>query len=248
MRLFRNSLSAFLLASVIFSCKTDVTPVEENAHFIHATVQPVYGNEDLFLDSTYTTPEGYDIQFTDIKFYMQDIRSGDVLIEEAALFDYRERGVELFKTEGSAEGITYINANLGVESEINHLDPSAVDNESMLNIMNSNDMHWGWNPGYIFVKVEAKADTIQDGNPLFSHNIVFHIGLDVNMQTVSINNFNWLSDDEEDRLKLQLDMQSFLSFPEIIDVKNEFSSHSAVGQEVLSLKVIQNFRSAISLY
>ena len=110
-------------------------------------------------------------------------------------------------------------------------------------------MHWGWNPGYIFVKIEAKADTIADGNDIFDHNVVFHVGLDANMQTLDYANLNWLAlGNDVHELQFGLDLATFLQgSTQSIDLQTEYSSHSAPGQEALTLKVMENFKEALTL-
>lgn len=240
---------AFLFLNV--KCKTDkIQIVEETPRFIKGTVEPVFGTEKLHLDSTYTTLQGYDIQFSNLKFYLEDVKNDGVTILESALFDYRENGTLLFREESTlipdGDFTATLNANLGVGPNVNHLDPSAFDNASPLNILNANDMHWDWNPGYIFLKIEAKVDTIQDGVPLFNHNVVYHIGLDENLQIVEFQNIQWTKVGDESRVELIVDLNEFLNSPNIIDVKTESSSHSSAGQEALSAKVIANFSQALS--
>lgn len=234
------------------SCKDDViTKCETVAGpSLRMTVQPMFGGQVLYLDSTYLTAEGHKIQFTDLKFYMEDIRNGNTQLIDAALFDYRERGTFLLETEGDIADFSDLQANLGVDSSVNHDNPSAFANASMLNIANSNDMHWAWNPGYIFVKVEGKADTIPDATDLFNHNIVFHVGLDVNLQTLDYSNLNWVTINPDlSELQFVLDMATFLQgSTQNIDVKTEFSSHSSAGQEALTLKVMENFKEALTLF
>jgi hypothetical protein len=156
----------------------------------------------------------------------------------------------LFQAEGETTDATTLTANLGIGASNNHSDPSAFPVESPLNILNSGGMHWSWNPGYIFMKVEARVDTIPDGNALFDHNVIFHIGRDVNLQSLSLSSLNWQKEtDLISTLPLKLDMVEFLdNGTQSIDLTTEFTSHSSGGQEVLSLKVIENFRDAISTY
>lgn len=250
----RNILifSMVSLFVVFTSCKDKVEgePCDPEVSELKVTVQPVFGGVNLYLDSTYLTAEGYGVQFTDLKFFAEDVRGPISQLKDAVLFDFRETGTDLFTAEGTPEEFASLNGNIGVQSSINHSDPSAFPNESVLNISNSGGMHWGWNPGYIFMKVEAKVDTIPDGIDLFDHTVVFHIGQDVNLQTFSFSAINWQqSGDLSYRFPLKLDMQKFLqNGPQTIDLKTEYTSHTAPGQEVLSLKVIQNFKAAISEY
>lgn len=250
----RNILifSMVSLLMIFTSCKDDKVeePCEPVTAQLKVSVQPVFGGDILYLDSTYSTAEGYGVQFTDLKFIAEDVRGPNAQLNDASLFNYRETGTDLFTEEGVAEDFTSLQGNLGVQSSINHNDPSAFPNESVLNISNIGGMHWGWNPGYIFMKVEAKVDTIPDGNDLFDHLVVFHIGQDVNLQTFSFSNINWQqTGDLSYHFPLKLDMQTFLqNGPQTIDLKTEYTSHTAPGQEVLSLKVIENFNAAISEY
>jgi len=237
-----------ILASLFVGCKEDiVSPVEPVVATVRIDVQPVYQGATLQLDQTYATPEGYDIQFTDIKFYFQDVRNGSVLLSDAMLFDYRERGTLLYSGPGAASNFSALTGNIGVDASVNHNDPSAFSASSWLNISNSNDMHWDWNPGYIFMKVEARVDTIPDGTALFDHFVVFHCGLDENLQSVAFSNLDWAPVGEKShQTTWQLDLHTFLQgTTQSIDVKTEHSSHSASGQEALTLKVMQNFKESL---
>lgn len=245
--ILRKTVFVILAGITFVACKEKSKDPMQSSHNVEVVVQPTFGATPLYLDSTYTTSQGYDIQFTDIKFYVQDMRDGNKVLLDAALFDLRQKGYQLGLAVGEASSFQNITSNLGVDSILNHSDPAAFPNNSALNIANANDMHWGWNPGYIFVKIEAKVDTIPDGNPLFDHFVVYHVGLDANMQTLSFNNLQWELGSFQDRLALKLDMQAFLAGPQPIDVKTEYTTHSAAGQEVLTLKVAQNFAAALSL-
>jgi len=245
-------LSMIALAIVFTSCKDKVEgePCEPVTGQLSVSVQPVFGSEVLYLDSTYITAEGYGVQFTDLKFFAEDVRGTSQQLKDASLFDYRVTGVDLFTGEGRPEDFTSLSGNLGVQASLNHNDPSAFPNESVLNISNSGGMHWDWNPGYIFIKVEAKVDTIPDGIDLFDQTVVLHVGKDENLQTFSFSNINWQQTGEMSyHFPLKLDMQKFLqNGPQTIDLKTENTSHTAPGQEALSLKVIQNFNAALSEY
>lgn len=236
---------------VLTSCKEDEIATGEpmEGTTLKLTVQPTFGAQDLHLDSTYSTTEGYKVQFTEIKFYLQDVKNGSKTMISDGLFDFRLRGKLLVEASGDPVDFTALQANIGVDSSINHDNPSEFPNASWLNISNSNDMHWGWNPGYIFVKIEAKADTIADGNDVFNHNIVFHVGLDANMKTLDFSNLNWLTlGNDVHELQFGLDLATFLQgSTQSIDLKTEFSSHSAPGQEVLTLKIMENFKEALTL-
>jgi hypothetical protein len=236
-----------LLSSM--SCKEDpeVPVVPEPTHSVKIDVQPVFNGNDLMIDSTYTTAEGHNVQFTNIKFYFEDVRNGANQLTEAMLFDYVARGTQLYDGAGKASDFSSLEANLGVSGSNNNSDPAAFSNGSWLNITKANDMHWGWNTGYIFVKVEARVDTIPDGVDLFDQFVVFHAGKNENLETISFSNLNWVSiGTNSHQLSMELDMSEFLqSAVHTIDLQFENSSHSAPGQETMTTKVMENFKEAL---
>jgi hypothetical protein len=244
---FKSTIAILLLAAV--ACKEDPTPPEEPtiSPTLRIDVQPVYNGNNLYLDSTYTTVEGYKVQFTTLKFYLEDVRNGAMQLTDAMLFDYDARGTLLYQGQGDVNNFSNLEANLGVGPAYNNSDPTAFPNDSWLNIANSNDMHWGWNPGYIFVKVEARVDTIPDANDVFDHYVVLHAGLNENLESVSFSNLNWVATGSKThQLSLELNMSEFLqSSIHTIDLRTEGSTHSAPGQEVLTAKVMENFREAL---
>jgi hypothetical protein len=131
---------------------------------------------------------------------------------------------------------------------LNHLDPSAFPNESPLNISNAGPMHWGWSSGYIFMNLEGKVDTIPDGVVNTDLSFSFHIGTDPYLQYLQFNNVNWQDiGNNTKQFKLKLDLLAFLgSGTTAIHLNNEYLTHTAVGQEALTQKVITNFKNAIS--
>lgn len=225
----------------------DDTPAPEKA-YLQLDLQPVFGAQHFYMDSLYTTPEGYLIKFTELKCYFTLFANGDSSLYQAALFDYRENGSLLFKKEGNYKTYSNMSTVMGVDASLNHLDPSAFPNESPLNISNAGAMHWGWNPGYIFMNVEGKVDTIPDGVTNTDLSFSFHIGTDPYLQYLQFNNINWQTiAGNTKQFKLKLDLLAFLgSGASAIHLNSENLTHTAAGQEVLTQKVINNFKNAIS--
>ena len=241
--------SIFITLAVLFACNDDeVTPPPSEQIALNVTIQPYFGANTLQLDQIVTTPEGYDIQFTEFKCYFSSISGATKPLFDAALFDYRERGTVLFNGYGNPDDFKNLSGFLGVDSAYNHDDPSAFPNDNPLNIMIANDMHWDWNPGYIFLKVEAKVDTLNDGVPNFNHFVIFHVGSDAITQNLSFNNLTWNASGQNTyTLPFKLDMKTFLNNGlTSFDLKNEFTSHNMPGEEAISLKVMQQFKQALS--
>lgn len=262
-----NRLFYFLLfLTVLFaSCKkmgcTDVEAENYNPDATHddsscqyiandsikIKITPIYNNWDLELDSAYSTEEGYGVKFTTISFFISHLANETDTINESSLYDFRDKGSQLLSKKADFNLYPSIQGFIGVDSISNHSDPSAFDNENDLNIENAGTMHWGWNTGYIFVKIEGKVDTLSSGN--FDHNFSFHAGTDAFLQQLTFENILWeQTAQNEHTMNLLLSMSDFLSSDlNTIDLKDEFITHSNSGQQALTEKVVVNFVNALSL-
>jgi hypothetical protein len=247
----------YLNAILLFSAMMLFLPSCEDDHIEEPTIPtksvmismlPYWGGTEIGLDQTIVTNEGYRVQFTELKCYFTSLKNGSNALATSALYDFRNTGPLVGKWDKDPTKFSSLSGYLGVDELYNHSDPSQFDNNDPLNIMIANDMHWDWNPGYIFVKVEAKVDTLDDGIDQFNHFVIFHVGSDAIRQSFSWNNLTWQHlGDEQYNLNLKLDLQQFVHHPtQPLDLKTEHTSHNMAGQEVISLKIIQNFLAAIS--
>ena len=241
-------ISVSLLA--VFSCKKKPVPPEPVAATpqLKMSVLPVFGTDVLSLDSTYITDDNWGIQFTDIKFYVTDLKNGSNVLTDAALYDCRASSNSFFQVEGDHANFSQLTGTVGVGATLNHSDPSAFPSSSVLNIAVANDMHWTWNFGYIFIKIEARADTIPDGIPLFDHYLTYHVGTDNFTGALNLPSVNWSdAGSNVHTTMLKLDLHKFIDNPtNPIDIRSEKTTHSAAGQEPLTQKVLSNFMDALS--
>jgi hypothetical protein len=246
----RTLLTIVLVALTLVACEDKPTAPIPPVEKLKVTVQPTYGSADLLLDSTYITPQGYAIQFTDLKFYASEIGNGSTTLCRTALFNYRTNGTELFNKEGKHGDYSTLSGNVGIGAAYNHTDPTVHDVTDPLNIQVANDMYWTWGSGYIFLKVEARVDTIPDGIANYDHFVTFHVGSDAILQPFQFTGLTWTDlGNAQYLLPLKLDMLKFLdNGVQSFDLTTEFISHSHAGQEAISLKVIKNFKDAIGLY
>jgi hypothetical protein len=238
-----------LLVLVIATACGDDNPEAPKAQ-LQIDLQPVFGGQNFYMDSIYTTQEGYKVKFSELKCYFTLFSNGSNALHQAALLDYRETGSLLFKKEGDYAKFLNLNAVLGVDSSLNHLDPSAFPNESPLNISNAGPMHWGWSTGYIFMNIEGKVDTLIDATTNPDLSFSFHVGTNSYLQNLQFNNINWADIGNNTRqFKLKLDLLAFLGQgASSINLSSEYLTHTAAGQEALTQKVISNFKNAISPY
>lgn len=212
-------------------------------HFV-----PFFANDTLQLDSTYQLDSGDNIRFSDLKFFVTSCKNGTMNFTPVSLFDYRESGFNLATINGKASDFTQLSFDIGVPSNWNHADPATWSNSNPLNITNVGDMYWGWNPGYIFLKIEAKADTIADGIDLFDHFISYHIGTDAAISPLNFSQINWSPlQNQLSIATLKCDLKAVLdNSVHPINIRNEFVTHSGSGETALTEKVRANFSSSIS--
>jgi hypothetical protein len=249
----KSSYLLYFLISLVglFSCNKDKpTPIETPKSYVEITVQPTYNSSHLFLDSVYVTTEGYKIKFTDLKFFGSTFKNGQNSLAQVGFFDFAFSGNDFLKVEQDVNLFSDLQFILGVDSLINHNDPSTFPIDNPLNIANAGTMHWGWNPGYIFISVEGKADTLQDGIENYDHNFSFHVGTDNYLQTKSFTAINWVKTASNTHtFALQLDMFDVIcNAIDPIDLRTEFLAHSSSLQTALTLKFGKNFKSALTPY
>ena len=206
---------------------------------------PKFGQEDLHVDSAYTTEEGYLVKFTELKFFISELKNQGNTLCNAALYDFNESRNKLIQTTGDFSNFSNLSGNIGIDSATNHSDPSAFDNDSPLNISNAGLMHWGWNPGYIFINIIGKVDTIGTGSA-FDHNFVFHIGTDQFKRSFEFSDLTWIPNQEGHELEFILNLKTVLNNNGIsIDLKNEFFTHSGSADLELTEKLANNFMNAL---
>lgn len=242
---------ALLLFTGLLSCskkkvdEPDDTPIVQQSRL---SLKPMFDSEVLYLDSVYTMSNGYKIQFLELKAYFTNIQSGGSVLKDVALFDFRTYGNRIFQANQVVSDPGSIQFGIGVPGSINHNDPSLFPNDNPLNIALANDMHWDWNPGYIFLKVEAKVDTIVDAITNCNHSLVYHVGTDNFYTTKSVSGLQWTQVASGlNEAWMKIDLKNFFENPAgPIDVKTEFATHSTAAQAALTEKARQNFAASIS--
>lgn len=249
-----NNIPLFLLllfACAFYSCNNkqphEVDP-EELELKARVNIIPNYNGVPMEFNQNYTTQEGYTIEFTKLNFIMTNFKNDGKQLFESAIYKFGDDERLLWEGIGNYADFSSFTANIGVDSTQNHEDPSAREADDPLFILNSGDMHWGWNPGYIFVMLEGKADTSAMQNGSGMTNFAYHIGNDDLLRNFNFQGLDWLKVNSQlFELNLNLDLYKiFDGETEDIDIKTERTSHTNPGQIALSEKFIDNFVEALS--
>jgi hypothetical protein len=244
-------LVLFALSSLILTgCKEDP---DENGDAPAATMQarinliPTYNGEPFEFQTPFTTQEGYTIEFSKLNVILTDIRNGDNLLTRSMVYKYEDNATLMWQGEGDFTSFPDLTADIGVGADRNNEDPSALPADDPLNILNTDDMHWGWNTGYIFLMIEGRVDTTaaQSGENIAT--FMYHVGSNDLLKRVELNNLNWNSvSDLLYEANLTVDLYKvFDGDTADVDIKTERTSHTTPSQIALSDKVISNFASAM---
>lgn len=167
-----------------------------------------------------TNWEGRKMSFTIAQFYVSGIALGNASFPDRYLLvspdaEHQEIGtIDL----GHYDGLSF---NVGVDSAANHLDPATWSSDHALSANNLNHAHWGWDPGFIFIKVEGLVDTTADKSGEANAPFVFHVGLDELLQTVELDLSITVEDDR--MVGIQVD---WLKFFDNIDLRADRATHT----------------------
>ena len=101
-------------------------------------------------------------------------------------------------------------------------------------------MHWNWNAGYIFVKINGTTDADGDGTP--EERLEFHIGTNNMLRALSIESHTDLESGENE-YELEFDIAKLF---ENIDLSTEYSCHTGDAPE-LAAKFADNIPSSFTV-
>lgn len=239
-------LLALLFSALLFSCKKEKVKATDPEAIFELHLQPYYGNQLFQLDSACILPNGQLVKISNIRFYASNCLFSNGINIKTTLYNLRENGTKLFSTNQDISTSASVNFYFGIDSLTNHSDPSVYGLDDPLNILNANDMHWSWNPGYIFLVVQGIADTTGSG-AMFNQPVLFHIGKDYNYRLISAENLQWNTEitgsgNKLTKAVLCLEVNKLF---ENIDLKTQNMCHSDVDEQVLSLQIGAAFVSGI---
>ena len=202
------------------------------------------GTNPYSTDSTYTNGFGDDYKFTFVRIYLSGFNLTDhdsvaqALPNQYLLVDPQTSSYDL----GAMQAGHYhdFNITIGIDSVTNHSDPNTYSVESPL-YPQSPAMHWSWNSGYIFYKLEGVADTNNDGT--FETTFSYHIGMDALKREVSKTIHKEVMKDQDNPIQVTIDLEKFLTN---VDFETERTTHT-MNDMPLATKIANNSITAIEI-
>lgn len=204
-------------ATLIFSaCDPDS---EEGRGTLDLTFKATYQDAPLVMfDQVYTYPDGSPVKFQLFNYYVSDItliKEGSTqgqLVSEVELLDYEdfydaataEQGIKLSFADLEPGVYTGIRIGLGLTGELNATQPGDYAAGHPLS-----QNFWSWARGYVFAKVEARADL--DGDGQFSDPLTYHVGKDELFTTLTMNKPLIIQKDNPASLTFTVDLYDVLS-------------------------------------
>lgn len=247
--MFNKRFFTLLAASALIftSCKpeeTDPDPQPTNTkaelafHFEH-----VFGDDKFNLNEDFTLSNGAIVNLSFVKFYMSGITLMDddgsaQEMEDYFLVDQSTHHMEIGSFD--PQHVHMVKFDLGVDSAANFLDPTTYANGHPL-APQSPSMHWSWNNGYIFFRLEGSVDTDADGT--VDNTFEYHIGLLQFLRGVSGMQHRDIAAGEELEVEVQFDYELFFDG---LDLNMDLSAHG-MDDPVLSKKIADNAVKAVTI-
>lgn len=162
-----------LMALSLTACKKEKQ--EEHVHDTGGSPAAVsvrftfmHGLNAFDMNDIYSDGMGQAVRFTSLKFYASDFHLTDdngstvgEFHDEVVLFDGATPTASFDLGTMNAGHIHEVHFSLGLDSIVNHADPTAATYP-----LNIPGMHWSWNPaaGYKFLNMEGRVDGNGDGD------------------------------------------------------------------------------------
>jgi len=242
---FSLAIAAFALVFSMGSCKKDEDDKDTDLSMhLHYKV----GSENFAYDQVYTI-DGVAVKFSLAQFYISGVNIMDddnnmhsfenlYILAKPSQMDYALGTVPA----SFGNHLHMLKFNVGVDSLTNsqtEADFTSRDASDPLAAQNPG-MHWSWNSGYIFVKLEGEVDTDGDGTPDTAAN--WHIGTNNMLRGVSLMAHQDM-EDEEATIEVEFDLATVLTNT---DLANDFATMT-MNNMPLATKVANNMVNAFGV-
>ncbi len=244
---FSTFLTALALVGTLFvdSCEDEATIANLKFHW-HTNV----GSAAAAYAVDFQTADGRKFNLSDFRYYISNIvlikddGTELPLTDKVLLVNPSEQDYDLGSVPtGEYKGFKFM---IGLDSLTNHADPTTHAATSPLSIQ-SPPIHWSWNSGYIFFKVEGMVDSTAAGGQNPNKEFFYHIGLDALKRNIdfSTSAFSVSADETtmENEIALELDLLEVLDG---VNMLTEYETHT-FNNMGLATKIADNWQDAFSI-
>jgi hypothetical protein len=237
-------LFAILSVSFIGCEKNDETVPTSEKLTLH--LHTMVGSEYAAYGVSFTDETGRQFNLTDFRYYLSNFVlinesgdeipvSGKVVLAGPSSHEYELGDVP----SGNYRGFRFL---VGLDSATNHTDPTIYASDNPLSIQ-SPGIHWDWNSGYIFMKVEGFVDTTLNNSGTPDYEFFYHVGMDALKRTIDFSTSSFeVKAGTDAELVLDLDLRKVLTN---VDMRTENETHT-FNNMPLAEKIADNWQSAFT--
>ncbi len=234
---------------IVISCKKETQTSKSAKQILDFHWHSKVGTTDAAYGVQYTTADGVKFKLSDWRYYVSNF----VLIrEDGTEFPIADKVflINLSNTNYSLDSVPVGNYKglkflVGLDTATNHKDPTLYTANNPL-ALQSPSIHWSWNSGYIFMKIEGKFDSTsaQLGGTSINQPFFFHVGMDNMKQVIDFSEdaFSIVSGEDKE-LNLSMD---FLKILNSVQLKTENATHTGDNLP-LATKISNNWKTAFTL-
>jgi hypothetical protein len=238
-----------LVVVVVQGCKNE--PEVKNPATVNVIFKTSWLGGDFAVEQVYFDAFGNRVRIDKLDSYysmltlVKDDGSELVLRDFLRLNHANENKLSFLVPDGT---YTKLKFGIGIPRDYNKdQDPAQYPNSNPLSVAGSQGMFWNWNTGYIFSKMEGKADTTgTDGTPLLLP-VAIHAGDDSSFREVESDEFAIQMEAGVTKdIIIDIRMDRILGYGNNngIDVASEAITHTSTNP-VLADKFMNNFKEAI---
>ena len=240
-------VSLGMIPLLFSSCKKDDTPVEED--HVHMAFEFNY----VVDGEAYDTNTVYNINGTAVQFSIANFYVGGItfMSEEGVPTEIEDKYLLVTPDAGMQEVGELAKGHYHMARFFIGVDPltnSQSTEDFTTRSEDPNDplgvqfpeMHWSWNSGYKFIRIDGKVDTDADGVP--DDAMSFHLGTDDMLKTLEFVTHKDVDVENDGHMHFEFDLAKAL---EVIDLPQEHFTHALSTQEIpLATKFRDNLSNA----
>lgn len=194
------------------------------------------GSQSFSYNQNATNNQGDAFQVTRLEYYISEIKltydgGVDTIIKDLWILVDANNSTNVTLGTYVFQNLESVSFGIGVQSTINHLDPSSYPSSHPL-APKSPSMHWGWSAGYRFVAMEGTAASRTD---IFQ----IHALDDMNYHVQTIQTSGEVLQSGDLLIELNADYERAL---ENISVNGGLTNHGSFGEAAL---LLTNFRDHV---
>ncbi|MFN3528390.1 MAG: MbnP family protein [Bacteroidia bacterium] len=233
------SFAAILLLSCCKEKPDPEPPIQSEVVGVKMVLDHQFDNQTLSLNDAIYATTNNTIGVSVFSYYLSnfEFKRPDGTwhkLDQYELINAHEKIVDtiVFKDlpKGSYTGMRF---TLGVDSANNHADPALWPNEHPLGLLRAAAMHWSWNAGYIFLKLEGSYRKDQSPQPGYYS---YHIGRSELITQYEFEDVAFNYDEKSVYIPTRFRVKNFFDTPHAhLIADTSFFTHSSIGDQVADI-------------